>query len=361
MVGLLSVYPDGIRPDKIPFLTDYSREQIRLGFKPMDQFILQLDKFCSLLFSLCFLLVLILLGICLLYAGFLGLFSALRWILGEDGSRAYEEIIYFGFFGLIMLLGITNGLLTRKPFRDNLRLARWQYRLSVILSAGFLPFIGWVVRYIMYVYYSNLPKKRIIGSIISLLLVFYVFIFYVIIQKKAPQLLDFRAYYSRGSEYFQINPRHYDNLRASGQLSFGISIQSDIVQGDFLKLFLAYPKHLDEVLDDLCNQAEVPDSLNRYERRALKDRRNLQCLADYYRIHINDSLYARPVFMYYEHPETYEKGIISYLPADGFQAGQNILKVSLAQPNPNPNQEKDYLYVLPFWYQPPHFIDSEKP
>ena len=54
MVGLLSVYPQGIRFSEIKYVSDYGKTFLKKKLTTVDEFVIRLDKWCSILFSVAF-------------------------------------------------------------------------------------------------------------------------------------------------------------------------------------------------------------------------------------------------------------------------------------------------------------------
>ncbi|MEO1653333.1 MAG: hypothetical protein AAFU64_07295, partial [Bacteroidota bacterium] len=76
----------------------------------------------------------------------------------------------------------------------------------------------------------------------------------------------------------------------------------------------------------------------------------LKCVADFYQVYINDSLYSDLSYSFYEGKDGLEKGFLTYIPCRSFPEGQNILK--LTKVKLDSNNKKGFVRIIPFWYAP---------
>ncbi len=351
LVGLFSVFPQDIQYDQLKKFSNYYRQEAKQRLGSLEGFITRLDKTCSILFSLCSLFVVMLLGITFIYLLFY-ILTALSKLVFSPEVFAENEAWFFFTFGLVFILfGLAVTILGNKRFHQHERLARLHFRLSWGFSNFVFPFTFRPLMYIMFTFYSHISRRKInvVGAIIGIS--FYIFLFYGMLRKRAPQrVFDTRSYYTAGSPYHIIEPAHYDNLRETAQSRSGVSIQSDVIKDSYLRLFISYPKRLDQNFKDFCKEAEIPDSLSKYRKRELTDQQRLACVQDYYQILINDSLYQGQEFIFHRDAHGFEEGFLSYIPAERFKSGKNVLTIKSAQPDPD--DQRGYLYVIPFWYLP---------
>ena len=309
---------------------------------------MQLDKTCSILFSLSFLFVIILLGVCFIYFLFLILYVGAKLMIPEVAFRTYEKYLLIVIISFFLGISLIGAILNLQYFRNKEKYAKWQFTISWNLSKLMFPYINKTLNYVTLTFYTNNSTKRLMTYGIVFFLFFYILLFNLMLTKQVSDIYDARSFYTNGSDQYEINSNCYDNLREKAEKIQNISIASDIVKGDFLKLFIAYPKSLDEELKKFCKKPHLADTLDKYTKRKIKDVNSLKCFSEYYKITINDSIYKDLDFAFQQHPNAGEKGIVSYIPTKGFKEGKNLITISKSKPDST--DKKGYLYALPFWY-----------
>jgi hypothetical protein len=161
--------------------------------------------------------------------------------------------------------------------------------------------------------------------------------------------------YFGASDRLGVNYRFYENQRSPDDIFARLpSIQSDIVTGSYVKLFIPYvPRRHNPTMAKTCPalrpiqgrglqvgpDTPVPDSL------AMPA---LQCLAQIHAVTVDGA--ARPdlQFRFYEHPTTGIKGIITYIPADSLVRGQHVITVRQV-PSLDSKAAAPAPWVIPFW------------
>jgi hypothetical protein len=161
--------------------------------------------------------------------------------------------------------------------------------------------------------------------------------------------LDSRTYFGT-DEAFRAYPVHYDNLRPKGELIRTASIQAEVVRDGYLRLFIAYPKSLDPIIEPRCPEPVVPDSVPLEQARAIRNRTNLACFGRYFRVYVNDSLQRDLAYVWHVHPNAGERGLLTYVPVRGLRPGANLLR--LAEPKPDSAGRERRMAAIPFWYLP---------
>lgn len=351
LVGLLSVYPKGIQLDKVPRIGKYYREKLAEKMVSLDEFIIRLDKFASIIFSLCFVFVLLTLGIGFIYFFFFMLFNILSLFVSEEFFLAYQGSIFLVLLSLFMLLAISIGILSSKKWKDNPKTTKLQYKMSVVMANLTFPFIYPLIRYLTLTFQSNVNKKKTKGVTLFIFILFYVILFFSMLGNKTQLLLESRSFYISGSAEHQLNPNYYDNLRDENTINPSISIQSDVIQDSYVRLFIAYPKSLDKDLEKFCPKINVPDSLNKYSKRKLKGEKRLQCFSKYFQVYIGDSLYKNLEYVFWTDYDDGTKGLVTYIPSKNFKEGKNLLTIRKSFKNEEKdNKGKGFLHQIPFWY-----------
>ncbi|HAS41505.1 MAG TPA: hypothetical protein DCS93_13570 [Microscillaceae bacterium] len=352
MVGLLSVYPEGIRFDEIKYVNNYGKEFLKRKLTSVEEFIIRLDKWCSVLFSIAFIIVLVMLGVAFMYGMFFLVVAVGKMLVPGEWLKSYEIFITFFIaivFGILMIV-----VIVLKQMKKSHKAEKWGFLLNYRMSQLIFPLISKATPYLMYTFYSNLSRRTLmvssilIGTLFAVLLVSNSNDSYT--RKK---IVGTRSYFSKGSAAHLLQSDYYENLRDAHDPVEHLTIQSDIVKEPFLKLFIAYPKRLDFRLEQFCKPAIVDTKIPKPAQREMRDAHYLACFKQMYQVFINQQPIEQLNFMYYVHPTSKAKGIIAYIPIDDLINGsKNLLQIKTKIPNPliKKKQRTAYEYSLPFWY-----------
>lgn len=159
-----------------------------------------------------------------------------------------------------------------------------------------------------------------------------------------------RVFYTADAPKLRLENDYYENLRNPNKpILNGLTIPSDVIETNFLKIFIGYPKRLDKELAKICKPDVFPDSLGKAEKEEREGENAITCLNSFYQLYVNDSLYQND-FIFYKHPITNELGLITYLPTQDFRKGKNMLR--MIRNYVDSADRKSSERFLPFWYIP---------
>lgn len=350
LIGLRSVYPQGIIYENLPKTSDYYRTRIKEKLRGMDEYIIRLDRFCSILFSVCFSMIIIFMGVFAVYLVFLGLVTIIQSLMSDEAFEANNYWIFIGFMVIVFSLSGIAAILNLKRYRNHPKYMRWQFQLSWFMAGLFMPFVRRPYLFLTLLFRTNTSKKQMQLVGFTALGIFYVWSFIMPLRPALPRILDARSLYTTGSDLHQLKSAYYDNLRGEQEAIPGMAIQADIISEPYLKLFISYPHHLDADFAGICDEPVLPDSLTKFEKRNLRDAHRLACIKAYYQVYINDSLCQNLDYMYFDPPDVKEKGMSTYISIKHLKPGKYTLK--LTQANSDTTDKRDYLYQIPFWYNP---------
>jgi hypothetical protein len=350
LVGLHSVFPNGVRWDNFK-AGPVTLEVYRGRLVSLPRIISRTDNFCSVIFSFAFLLVLLFaftVALSGVYAG-LGYLIARLFLHGQHGDAILIT--------LAALTAVVPAMTTLVDRRYGARLgpgAQGVLRRFVVLnyrgtaqgllSPIFIPLM------------TNVgPKKVRVIFFLSLIGILAC----VIAERFARQdLLSINSYdYFARSIRYGIDYRFYENQRESDEIYARLpSIQSDIIAGSYVKLFIPYvPRRHNPALAKGCPalhplqgrglqvgvDAPVADSL------AIPV---LGCLARIHAVTLDGTPLGDLQFRFYEHPVSGIKGILAYIPAERLAPGQHEITVNQApSPDAAPNAATQAPWVIPFW------------
>jgi hypothetical protein len=352
LVGLHAVYEQGIIYEKLPYQTDFTRQQIQERFGTLADYIKRLDRIANQVFAIAFMIALMSLGVGLAY---LVLFSAF-YIIPLMVKKPYGEWIGNTIFSAIAILAMMPALVQFMTRYKTVSEKPWakKFMAWIMKNAGsiLMPFVSRPMTYLNLTFSSNTSKSRLMTAtfLISILIMTAVLatFFNVVLHLRGIQGLTTRQFFAQGRNEYILTGGLYDNMRSPEERLPPVSLPNEVVEGPFLRVFIDYPKYLDENIAHFCSSPTLPDSLPKVEKRRISDSTHLACATRFFHIFINDSLVSKPELLFHRHPITDSYGWISYLPARTFRNGRNTLLVKIPSV-----QKPDSLQVygtVPFWY-----------
>ena len=350
LVGLHSVFPKGVRWENFksgPVGLEVYKERL----VSLPAIISRTDNFCSVIFSFAFLLVLLFVfTVCLTSVYSFIAYGVAHAFLGGKNTDA----VFLVLAALTALVPAATTLVDRR-FGQRLGprgrgivkgLVVYSYRGTAqgVISPIFVPLL------------TNVGRKKI-------MLIFYVSLFGILTAVIAERFarndqLSFNSYdYFGSSSRFGVDYRFYESQRDPGDIYARTpSIQSDIITGSYVKLFIPYyPRRYNAAIAKSCpalhplearglqigTDAPVPDSA------AIPV---LECLGRIHGVTVDGAPRPDLEYRFYEHPGTGIKGVITYIPADSLTKGQHVItvkQVPAADASPGTTEPKPW--VIPFW------------
>ena len=352
LLGLLAVYPGGIRYDQIHNLSQYARQRFAREMGSLPSYIIRLDQRCNVIFALAFSVVLLLLSVAAIYGLFILIETGLQLLLPDHLYQAVRDGINWLFGIGILGIGLTISILNLPQFRDNPQLAPISFRLSQIISWLSLGLYRPML-YIAYTFYSQIPKQILKWRLVWFLTIFglaeLLFMSGQLLQTLgASELIGSRSFITMRDPKRVADANTFDNLRAADQLIDNASIQADVIREPYVRLFVSYPKVLDAELAKRFKKPVWPDSLSRQERREKKAAWYLQTFEAYFSVYLNNSLYRSPGFLFTQRSDNGQPGLTTVLMTDNLKPGRNTLTITVPD---SVNKPKPYCQI-PFWYVP---------
>ena len=352
LVGLHAVFPQGIQYDKLPWQSDFSQGIARKSFGQLSDYIHRLDRLSNQIFSLAFLVALMGLGISLIYL-FIFLITNPNVFPAWMGDTKLRSLILLALVLVVALMPALAQWLSRRPERlKNPWMARFVNVAIRYAPALMLPLVYRPLSYINLIYTSNVPRRRLFGSLFLVTLVFTLFVMFVFAKTtmhlRGRDLFARQSFFGQNSNEFKLFSAHYDKMRKPDELLPAVSIPSDVVEGPVLRVFVSYRKWLDRRIEPFCEQPRQPAGISVDAWRTYKDSVNLDCLSRFFQLSVNDSVYGKIDWIFHTQPEIGSNGLYAYVPTAGFRQGKNILSVKTPL-----GGKADSLAVygqIPFWY-----------
>ncbi len=317
-----------------------------------DQYILKLEKICSLVFAFTFLIVFMLMGL-VLYMGlllFIGnyVLESLLANLSEEAGNIISTaiLILLLFSGFMYFLDfITLGFLKRVKWLSHIYMPVYRFYSFLTLSFLYRP-----------IYYNLIDNK--FGRRVGYLLVPYVVLVIFLFSLKTHS----HVWYPDKALASKIINDNYDDQRGEKSLITSGSIPSKFVDNGFLQLFIAYmPMQDNRVLEKRCPGFEPFHEpgfgADIQFGNAPKPRTNaadtaLACFLQLYQIHIDDSLFSDVPFRFHRHSNYGEYGIVTMLDVAYLERGEHVVEVERWKKSTSEGEGKDSLKVVPFFQIP---------
>lgn len=350
IVGLRAVFPQGINYENIPNTSKSLAETYKKKFGTLDGFIIRLDRFSSQIFSIAFVLVLFSLMLALLYLLIFTGTVGIKTFFPEFYSKAKPIFLVSGGFilvtSLILVLLSTNEKYREHPVIGKL-LMQFVDKSTWLYMGMYKP-----IQYINFTFASNLPRKKYFSTLICIGFLFFGLTISIYLDKMLSHYgithLESRNFYSTGTSEYKLTSNYYDNLRPENERIEAASIQSDVVEGAFLKLYINYSKTFDADLAKICKDPTLPDTLRKSKQRLLVDKSRLECFNQYFKIALNDSTFDSVELFFEDQGNT--KGLRTYLSTEKCKIGRNTLYIKTMNVDSLPKKVwTDYVEV-PFWY-----------
>jgi len=164
------------------------------------------------------------------------------------------------------------------------------------------------------------------------------------------------------SDAKEIAHHCYDNLRGKDVKIWTASIASDVVDSEYLPLFIRYDVKSNEVLDTLCiDYTPTKNSIfvSGISKRGFNDPfykeedadKLLNCLSRLYNVYVNDSLIPDLDIYYYMHPNNNERGLRTMIYTGDLPMSKNTIRVTRQSLNRKKELSEIKLIEIPFWLE----------
>lgn len=347
LLGLMSVYPKGIDYDNYPYGGEKFVEKLRQKLTTLQDFSLQIDRLCSIIFSLSALVVLSLVSACILVGSVFLLSMLTKFLLPNYFDESYN-FVTVSILGVgMVLIGVVLSLFNYTKLKHTAFAEKYHFPIYWTFSSLVFNVLNRPFHYISMTFSTNNVKSGRMNFLMGI----YIILLSSYITLNALYKtggIETRDYYAEESNEFALNSMFYDNLRPEHRYVTRPSIPSDIIEGKFVKLFIPYTKRLDGELKDFCEEKKLKkdDSTSEFEYNRLKNKALLQCFETLYQVFLNDEKLTSIEWQFYQHPNKGENGIISYIPIDSLKERKNVLRIEEKE---RKGEDEKRIYEIPFW------------
>ncbi|MEP1094777.1 MAG: hypothetical protein ABJG78_06675 [Cyclobacteriaceae bacterium] len=359
-IGLRSVQ-SSIDFSKLNY-NDFFTERLKKKVISLDQLVIKLDEICSVIFAFAFLVMSMLLAFGLYLLTF-GILAIVLSTIGEITPDSWDNvigivagIIFFSMMvsGLIYMIDyFTLGFFKKVKWLRKIYYPFYQFYNLITLAI--------LSRSIYYYMISKFTKKRIrtvyglVGAIIVIMILFD---------------FDQHQYFPSAETDHLISTNYYDDLRGEDEYIRKASIESQYLDKPYFQLFVRYDPRDNSIVSEHCPDfVPVKDdginwslsvnadggnfTINDQDHSSEDFDQLLSCLSSIYEVSVNDSVYQKLNYYYYEHPDKDQKGLLTVIPTDQFLDGENMLRIRKVRILENDSVKTGYQAFsrIPFWYK----------
>lgn len=342
MVGLSFTFPKGINREKLKLTDKYISYLARIP--STEKIILNLESFSSTLFSISFLMFMMMIG-----AYFYLLVTVITPVFiifyGLDPSF-FQNDTFSTILGIYVLIVIGIAFL---GFIDFVTLGFFKrFKWVAKIYWPFYRFLGalTLARFYRPIYYILISNVR--GWKIALMLVSFVVLSIQWVSKISSTTYPGENYSQislwEDTQGFGAYTGYYDD-QIDDIKSIEASIQSDIVRGNTIRLFIVMRAQREDSIKAYCNL----DSLLKIDG-ILRADANLQCLSKFYSITIDDSTFTDLSMKFHYKSKTKQKGLLTYLDIRYLDIGLHHLKIQM----PDSMYRNNTIANIPFYREEPY-------
>ena len=335
MVGLSYTFPNGIRADKLNYKGKF-KEKIK-NIPRFEKIIMNLEKICSSLFSVSFMMFMMMIGAYLyLFIRALIPFFIILGLTNDWNSLPMQIFQYYTL--LVVLTGIVGiiDFVTLGYFRRFKWIAKIYWPLHRFISIFTLS------RYYRGIYYglvSNINKWYLFVGVF-IFTAFNLVIFdnvntthYQGISFSRISLWHSVGGYSAFNGYYDDQNEDVYSVRAS--------IPSDIIDENTLRLFIVANINLEDSIIAYTDYKEAPEAIDSLEGA----NRSLAMVKSFYHIYLNDSLLSGYPMKFHYKAHTRQMGYLVYLDITEMASGLHELKIA----GPPEMYNEGYFAEIPFY------------
>jgi hypothetical protein len=357
LVGLHSVFPKGVQWERMGSSAGpYAVAEYKRRLASLPAVIGRVDNFASVIFSFAFLIV-----ITFFYSvTALAILMVLAWGISRlllGGENAKNVLVVLGAVTILpLIVGGTLDKVYGKKLDPESRAARvlrgtMRYAAYVNGSALFGPifltlFTNLSKRVMLPLFYGAVGVAMFLGAIDTL-------------SRMSGLSMGGSVYLPDERDVRGVSNDYYETLRSADAPTTGPLIQSDVITGPYVRLFIPFrsDRH-DPWLAASCPGAQplrktslhLPDAPANAARADSVAARTLACLGRLHAVSIDGTLRPELEYRFYTHPATGRDGIITYIPTAPLAPGMHTLRI---QPPPRSPRSKNRTplepYEIAFW------------
>lgn len=338
ILGLSSVYPQGINMDSKAYASHF-KEKLKNEFPDLSKYSLELDKQCSMIFSVLCAVVIML--VCISF--WLIVYIALSEILLNFLSENVVNYIGYSLIGIFFLFAIINGLISQGKLKNSSFAKKYAYSINQ-KYAKFIYIFGYKpVSYILQTIRTNMTSKLFFVGMMAILII-SMFMAIPRIQKMVPYFLP-KGFVALSAHESQVRTANYaDQLEDSSVLQ--PFIQSDVIKESHLDLYIPKFKREEAAIAKICEPFFWDDDKTDQENRIRRNISRTKCANNYYSLFLNDQPLQNLDFLYRRNLYNNREGFQVFIDIESLNTGSHVLKIESLYKN---NDSIAFRRSIPFY------------
>lgn len=321
LLGLVSVYPDGINPNYERFSESYMQKLLQ-AFPDINDFNKRLDDICSIIFATTGVAVITMTMISVT----VGVLIILATIIHKIIPSLSIVTVFLVFLGLLMVYSLFIAILSTKKLREkewvkkiHFPMAQWMGKIT--FNIAYEP-----ITYIQMTLMTNAKRsKYIVGNI----LIFALSMVSVFVNMFQSNIGFFPSdnFFNYRTDVSYLSKVNYENLNTKKISHIAPMIQADVIEGSTIRLFIPFLEREREYMNEVCGEYSNTEDLDRRELRRAKSKFEVECCDKYYDIYLNDSKITNLKYYQHDHSNNGESGFLTYIPTQNCKPIENTLKI----------------------------------
>lgn len=327
MLGLVSVYPNGINPDQDFFSKDYMKKFLK-EYPDVNLFNKKLDDLCSTIFASSSSIAIVMVMISITLSLIIIIATFINFLF--PSFNILRIVLILG--GIFFLFSLFASLLNSKSLRNKLWVQKIHFPFTQLFGKIVYLFAMRPISYISMIFMTNSKSKK--TSLLSLTALVSVFTFVFAILLVFPLLKKSNMTYFQQENYFsyRTNSSHikatkYENLFPKKTTLLTPFIQSDIIDGATIKLFIPWLNREQSFADILCGEYVEDEEMTKNEKRLASTKYKVNCSNKYFEISLNGTIITDLKYYQHHHPINGTIGFLTYIPTKDCFPMENILKL----------------------------------
>jgi len=318
MVGLSFAFPNGINRNKL-ILSPKFQEHVN-KIPSIEQIILNLDKLCSSLFSISFMMFMMVIGgyAFILLTAILPISAYLTWVGFDNAGENIET--FLGIYTMIILgiavIGLfdflTLGLLKRYQWLSKIYLPLHKFISFFTLASFYRPIYLTLI--------TNYNKLKIGLFLFLFVLISFFMLNNISTSTSFPGDTWSRLSIWSNSRGVTSYSGHYDDQNQD-VFSVRAHIQSDIISDNTVRLFAVLSIGREESIKEFCDY----DSMIKLD--TAKSFVNMHCASIFHQVVIDDIKVENIQWQFHYKQKTKQRGLLAYIDITDLPIGMHTLQV----------------------------------
>lgn len=324
ILGLSSVFPKGINLESKAY-PQHFKEKLKEEYPSLSNYSLELDRSCSMIFSILCAMVVVFINISI----YIILYLIISFFLLKFLPESVVNFIGFSVVGVLFLVSIILTFLTQGKFKNSTFSKKYAYKINAIFTKAVYLIGGKSFIYISQTIRTNTNSKS-----------FYIGMFVIMMGSMLaifPKLLSDTNQLFKDDFFANVSPEQMDATKSNYKDLWNEEdekyilypfIQSELVSEDFLQLYIPKFQREQVVIDSICGEPyRWNDSIPKQENRKLRMRSRQKCAKKYYIISIDDKVYSDLEFNFKKDFYKNSIGYQVFISLDSISKGNHVLKI----------------------------------